>query len=80
LPILAVISALFTVGGMAEFFGFLLMMLISAVLGSLFIGAMLYALNLPFMFLVMRCPLYRDRFCDVFRMSADSVVPSGMGV
>ena len=80
LPILAVVSALFTAGGVVEFFGFLLAMLIGSLLGALIIGAMVYALNLPFMFLAVRCPLYRNRFCDVFRMSASSVVPSGTGI
>jgi hypothetical protein len=80
LPIFAVVTALVESGGIVEFAGYLLAMLIASLVGGLVGGAMVFALNLPFMFLAIRCPLYRDRFCDVFRMSASPIVPSGVGM
>ena len=48
-----------------------------AVAGA-FLGVVLYLVNLPFVLLANRCPLYRRRLCQVLQFSeepADAVEP-----
>ena len=43
--------------------------LITLPVGSAIIASMLYFLNLPYMILAFRCPLYRERFQKILRLS-----------
>jgi hypothetical protein len=47
------------------------------VVEALIVAAVLYLLNLPFMILVFRCPLYRERFQRLLRLS--EVAPAAAG-
>jgi hypothetical protein len=55
--------------GLLELVSLAAMALISSVIGGAVLGAALYMLNLPFLFLAMRNPFYRTRFQDALRLT-----------
>ena len=68
LPVVFVIpmalAVAFTAFGLLEF---VMILVVSLFLGGL-LGGALYLLNLPFLFLAVRCPFYRNRFHNAFRL------------
>ncbi len=49
------------------------LLLITLPVGSAIIALLLYFLNLPYMILAFRCPLYRERFQTILRLSEPAV-------
>jgi hypothetical protein len=68
IPVAAAFVALFESGGVAEFVGILIAAILSSLIVGVVLGVAVYLMNLPFMFLAIRCPLYRDRFLNAFRL------------
>jgi len=64
----AAISMAFVPSDPMETLAMLVMGLVSSLVFGGFFGGALYVMNLPFMFLAIRCPFYRDRFQTALRL------------
>jgi hypothetical protein len=68
--VFAVVVVAMETGGPADVAGVLVVITLSALVMGGALGALVYLVNLPFMFLAKRSPLLRNRFFDAFRLAA----------
>lgn len=85
IPVAALLTGLFTGGGLMEFVAMLIMAVFSSLIGGVMLGMVLYLLNLPFLFLALRNSFYRERFQSALRLKPAAVpevnvVPVVVGV
>jgi hypothetical protein len=68
MPVFGVVVAVSASTGFPQFLMMLVAIMVSCVFVGGVLGGVLYLLNLPFMLLAVRCPLFRNRFHNAFRL------------
>jgi len=69
IPVVTLGLAFFWAGGLMEFVGILVMVIIGSLVGGGVLGVALYLLNLPFLALAIRNPFFAARFQSVLRLT-----------